>query len=125
MQLEFATISGVRLGFGYNYSVRMPTIDELHEFPFITDAATANAGNDPYLVLKAMVGSKKPFVFPKEGSYWFCAGMTISAFDVRNFIFFLLYPEATGAWGPTLCCPYLFATVANHAVYSLIAANTI
>jgi hypothetical protein len=81
--LEFATISGVRLGFGYNYSVRMPLISELHSFPFITDNATKDAGNDPYQVLKAMVGSDKPFVFPKEGSYWFCAGMTISAFDVR------------------------------------------
>jgi hypothetical protein len=84
VQLEFATISGVRLGFGYNYFVRMPLLNELHEFPFISDGATAKAGNDPYLVLKAMVGSNKPFVFPKEGSYWFCAGMTISAFDVRT-----------------------------------------
>jgi hypothetical protein len=82
--LAFATISAVRLGFGYNYSVRMPLMSELHSFPFITDDATKGAGNDPYQVLKAMVGADKPFVFPKEGSYWFCAGMTISAFDVRT-----------------------------------------
>ena len=61
----------------------MPLISELHDFPFISDEATAEAGNDPYEVLKKMVGSNKPFVFPKEGSYWFCAGMTISAFEVR------------------------------------------
>ena len=65
----------------------MPLISELHDFPFISDEATAEAGNDPYEVLKKMVGSNKPFVFPKEGSYWFCAGMTISAFEVREIYF--------------------------------------
>lgn len=69
----------------------MPLISELHEFPFISDDATAGAGNDPYEVLKEMVASKTPFVFPKEGSYWFCAGMTISAFEVRLQIFPTLF----------------------------------
>jgi hypothetical protein len=93
---EFATISGVRLGFGYNYSVRMPQLNELYQFPFITDAATNNAKNDPMAVLTAMVGSANPFVFPKEGSCWFCAGMTIKAFDVLSITAVLMIDVDSG-----------------------------
>lgn len=82
IELAFATISGVRLGLGYNYAVRMPLLEELYSFPFISDSASANSGNDPMKVLDSMVGGSKPFVYPKEGACWFCAGMTIKAFDL-------------------------------------------
>jgi hypothetical protein len=82
IELAFATISGVRLGFGYNYAVRPPQLDELYKFPFISDSASAGSGNDPMKVLDSMCGGDKPFVYPKEGACWFCAGMTITAFDL-------------------------------------------
>jgi len=73
VSLAFATISGVRLGFGYNSSVRFPTMAELPQFPFLDGSAEANAGNDPMLLLNALVGSRgsnQPWVSPKEDSYW-------------------------------------------------------
>jgi hypothetical protein len=84
VELEFATISGVRLGFAYNYMVRMPTVGELYRFPFISDgnSGVEGSGNDPMKVLAAMTDGEDPFVSIKEGSMWMCAGMTITAFDV-------------------------------------------
>ncbi len=83
--LEFATISNVRLGFGYNSIVRAPANDELTVFPFISDSGVDGAGNDPLMVLKSMAESKdsKPaWVSPKEDSYWFALGMSISAAEI-------------------------------------------
>ncbi|KAF1950575.1 hypothetical protein CC80DRAFT_577198 [Byssothecium circinans] len=82
VELEFATISGVRIGFGHNYAVRMPQIDELYKFPLICDTGASGNGNDPMKVLDAMVTAEPHFVYPKDGSDWFAAGMTITAFDV-------------------------------------------
>jgi hypothetical protein len=73
VELEFATISGVRLGFGYNSAVYLPGADQLYSFPFINDAAAAGAGNDPMKVLNQMVGGTPAYVYTKEGSCWFCA----------------------------------------------------
>lgn len=101
IELEFATISGVRIGFGYNYAVRMPELNELYDFPFIND--TGAAGNvDPLDVLNKMVGAAAPpaFVYPKLGSSWFCAGMTITAFDVLTLTAVLIADIDSGASSP-------------------------
>lgn len=97
--LEFATISGVRVGFGYNYTVRMPALSELYSFPLISDAGLNGAGNDPMAVLKAMEGGDNPFVSSREGSMWFAAGMTITAFDVVTLTAMLLFDINTAASG--------------------------
>jgi hypothetical protein len=70
VELEFATISGVRLGFGYNSMVTLPTADQLYQFPFISDSA---GGSDPLAVINAMEQGTPAFVFPKLGSTWFAA----------------------------------------------------
>lgn len=83
--LEFAIISGVRLGFGYNSLVRSPAISEITDFPFISDDAASGSGNNPMEMLKAMtkgVNGKSPWVSVKQDSYWFAVGMTITAFDL-------------------------------------------
>ncbi len=95
IELEFATISGVRLGFGYNYAIRMPSLSELYSFPFINDSASAGSGADPLKVLDAMVLNDPHFVYPKEGSCWFCAGMTIKAFDLLTLTAVLLFDITT------------------------------
>ncbi|KAM7184244.1 hypothetical protein V8F33_013107 [Rhypophila sp. PSN 637] len=77
--LEFATISGVRLGFGFNSIVRSPKIDELTEFPFIKSSDAQGAGKNPMAIVKSMTPR---WVTPREGSYWLAAGMTISAFEI-------------------------------------------
>jgi hypothetical protein len=76
VELEFATISGVRVGFGYNSTVFLPSADLLYTFPFISNAAASGTGNDPMKVLNAMitpVGNQPAYVSTKEGSVWFCA----------------------------------------------------
>lgn len=100
VELEFATISGVRLGFGYNYAVRMPELNELHRFPFISDEAAKKSGNDPLAVLNAMTGEAKPFVYAKDGACWFCAGMTISAFESLTLTAVLMFNLDTGKDDP-------------------------
>ena len=83
--LQFSTISGVRLGLGYNSIVRSPTIDELGDFPFINDRSLEGSGNDPMKMLKAMTATKgltPAWVSPKPDSYWFAAGMSITAFSI-------------------------------------------
>ncbi len=82
--LEFASITGVRLGFGYNSLVRSPTIDQITSFPFIDDAGTSGAGNDPMTILNSMIQNPadQPWVTAKQDSYWFAAGMSVTAFDI-------------------------------------------
>ena len=72
VELEFATISGVRLGFGYNSSVQLPTADQLYQFPFINDSA-ASGGDDPLAIINLMEGGNPQFVYKKEGASWFAA----------------------------------------------------
>lgn len=89
--LEFATISGVRLGFGYNSAVRSPTIDEITNFPFINDQDASGAGNNPMNILLAMTQAvpgdpvdQTAWVSPKFDSYWLAAGLSVTAFDVLS-----------------------------------------
>ena len=80
--LELATISGVRLGLGYNSMVRAPSTGETTQFPFIDDGSISGAGNDPMAILKTMTGGSNPWVTSKLDSYWFAAGMSVTAFDI-------------------------------------------
>ncbi|MCJ1385951.1 hypothetical protein MMC17_009076 [Xylographa soralifera] len=97
LTLEFATISGVRIGFGYNSVVRSPTIDQLTDFPFINDSGVSGSGNDPLKILQNMTDKPAdgPWVTPKQDSYWVAAGMTITAFDILTItaVAMLAFPD--------------------------------
>lgn len=83
--LEFALLTGIRLGFGYNSLVRSPALDELTQFPFIDDAGSQNAGTNPISLLESMkqpANGKPAWVSAKQDSYWFAAGLTLNAFDL-------------------------------------------
>ena len=83
--LAFATISGVRLGFGYNSIVRQPTGPELDQFPFLSDQGVDGAGNNPMNILRSMTQPQNgsvPWVSSQQDSYWFALGMTISACEI-------------------------------------------
>jgi hypothetical protein len=75
--LGFATVSGVRVGLGYNSAVRTPTITELPSFPFLTDSVDSDKGDDPLSIIKAMTdppaGGGTAWVSPKQDSYWVVA----------------------------------------------------
>lgn len=74
--LAFATVSGVRIGLGYNSMVRSPPLLELANFPFLNDRVDGDAGQDPLKIVKAMTqgaGGGPAWVSPKEDSYWVAA----------------------------------------------------
>lgn len=75
--IGFATVEGVRAGFGYNSFVQTPTLDQLTSFPFISDSIGSNP-NDPLAVLQAM----QKYVMPQDGTFWGAVGMKINALDI-------------------------------------------
>ncbi|KAI8631391.1 hypothetical protein F5Y19DRAFT_423614 [Xylariaceae sp. FL1651] len=88
--LEFATISGIRLGFGYNSFVRSPSSAELYRFPFINDSdlGTTDNNNNPMSILESMCKPQQDgsaaWVAPREDAYWLAIGMTIAALDMLS-----------------------------------------
>ena len=72
--LAFATVSGVRLGFGYNSAVRSPTLLELPSFPFLDGSGEGGSGSDPMEVMLNMMGRRgQAWITAKEDSYWVVA----------------------------------------------------
>jgi hypothetical protein len=45
IDFEFAILRGLRIGFGYNSSVRSPAVEELYQFPLIDNGSVSGAGN--------------------------------------------------------------------------------
>lgn len=82
IDLQIAIIKGVRLGFGYNSFVRSPQVHELADFPFISDSGISEAGNNPMKILEGMRGGVYPWVAPKQDSFWFAVGFSVSAFNL-------------------------------------------
>lgn len=76
ISLAFATVSGARVGLGYNSAVRSPSINELPSFPFLTDSVDSDNGDDPLAIITAMTdpsATGSAWVSPKEQSYWVVA----------------------------------------------------
>lgn len=84
VELEFAELQGIKLGFGYNSQLSLPTLADVPHFPFV---AGVN-GTDPIAVLTSLcqpvgpTGSQQIWVAPKEGPMWLAAGLDITAFDI-------------------------------------------
>jgi len=83
-------LTGIALGFGYNSSLRIPTIDQVQQFPFIevlpnsfppgrgTPAAT------PQAALNQLLNTAPPWVTQTPGPIWVAAGITFTSFDIVN-----------------------------------------
>ncbi|PHH93130.1 hypothetical protein CDD83_510 [Cordyceps sp. RAO-2017] len=82
--LEFAEITSVCGGFGYNSSVRVPTVDEVYQFPFI--ASDDLRGNDNALqVLEKIVDPSPGSWFqPLDQVYWAAVGLKVGAFQMLS-----------------------------------------
>lgn len=81
--LEFATISGVTGGFGYNSAITLPTVAEVPSFPFLQMPAVKPVTTNPTLdTFLALINSK--WFNPLDGSFWVAAGLTVSAFEMLN-----------------------------------------
>lgn len=81
--LEFAEISGVTGGFGYNSSVRTPAPDQITNFPFIKTTTLDGAGESAIQTLERLTSPKADGWFaPLNDTYWAAAGMKIDAFQM-------------------------------------------
>ncbi|NHI06571.1 transcriptional activator [Streptomyces sp. KO7888] len=79
-------ITGVKAGFGYNSSLRVPTIDEVAGFPLLAgiDRAGQDTPPEPLEVLKELTGgsdSAPAWVTPHDGSVWLALGLNAAIFE--------------------------------------------
>ena len=76
-EFEFASISGLQGGVGYNSQIMLPTVDSVSSFPFIAsstkDQPSIKAVLDFYM--------KGSFITPADGPCWIAAGLTVKAFQ--------------------------------------------
>lgn len=97
--LEFATISGITGGFGYNVGINMPTVGEVYRFPFTK--SQSNEDDDIVTTLNNLIGKPTPpdkqWFFPQEDSMWLACGLTVSAFEMLDVTAVLI-----AQWSPQL-----------------------
>jgi hypothetical protein len=80
----FFYVEGMALGFGYNRTIKMPTIDQVGEFPLVKHAmATAAAPKTPMAVVEEL-GKAIP---PAAGEYFLTAGVRFTSFkNINGFV---------------------------------------
>lgn len=81
--LEFAEISGVKAGFGYNDDMRVPAPGDVLDYPLVYKGTGDGAVANPMDLLSGT--SKQSFAnwtTPKENSLWFAVGMKVDAFQI-------------------------------------------
>ncbi|EFY85733.1 putative transcriptional activator srcap-like protein [Metarhizium acridum CQMa 102] len=83
VELEFAEISGVSGGFGYNSNVKVPTPDQIVNFPFINTGSLDGATDSAMSALQRLTDPGNGGWFnPLPGTYWAAVGMKIDAFQL-------------------------------------------
>ncbi|KAA8903423.1 hypothetical protein FN846DRAFT_954000 [Sphaerosporella brunnea] len=81
--LEFAEISGITGGFGYNTDMLFPSVDKVPEFPFVS--GTGVGGGDLMQTLQNLVTPTTGGWFnPRDGSFWVAAGLSVTAFETLS-----------------------------------------
>lgn len=80
--LEFAEISGITGGFGYNSLVNMPRVDQVTDFPFVAKQSLDGAAGDALKTLEKLTGSSDGWFAPQNGTYWAAAGLKVDAFQM-------------------------------------------
>ncbi|KAF4963303.1 hypothetical protein FSARC_8671 [Fusarium sarcochroum] len=84
MTLVFAEISGICSGFGYNSSVRLPSIDQVSNFPFINSSRLSGRDNAQQVLLELVDPSAGGWFQPLDSTYWGAIGMRLSAFRMLS-----------------------------------------
>ncbi|KAA8647060.1 hypothetical protein EYZ11_008797 [Aspergillus tanneri] len=81
--LEFAEISGVTGGFGYNSTVRTPSIAEVVDFPFVaTHTLDGHTGSALEALNRLTSPATGGWFSPLENNYWLAAGLKVDAFKM-------------------------------------------
>jgi hypothetical protein len=98
--LAFASITGVRVGLGFNSMIRSPTVKELPEFPLLDNSAASTSGQSPLALLNKFLAPSTgiPWVSPKEDAYWVAAGLTLTAFGILSVTAVLVFGVRDGGF---------------------------
>ena len=81
----FFFVTGISGGFGYNYRLIVPTVDELVTFPFITDVNSDRGAPDPadsMQVLSDELRILSNYMPPEVGSWFGVAGIKFTCFKI-------------------------------------------
>ncbi|MFF7019996.1 DUF6603 domain-containing protein [Streptomyces klenkii] len=80
-------VTGVKAGFGYNSSLRVPAIDQVAGFPLLRgiDGAGQDTPPEPLDVLKELTegtDDAPAWITPHEGSTWLALGLNADVFEI-------------------------------------------
>ena len=78
----FFFVTGLCAGFGYNRSLRMPTQDEVPQFPLLAGVSDPSAvgGSNPSPA--TALATLQDWVQPAQGVDWFAAGVQFTSFEL-------------------------------------------
>ena len=83
--IEFASLSGLTGGFGYNSQITLPTVDNVATFPFLNADKDIDSSGDPLKILNNFLGVKPtPWFTPADGPLWIAAGLKVQMFQVLD-----------------------------------------
>jgi hypothetical protein len=82
LSLEFIEISGVEVGFAYNYDIRLPGPTEVVNFPLIHGPASSNNPMDLITSDPTSATSFSNWQTTVIGKYWFALGMKADSFQL-------------------------------------------
>ncbi len=76
----FFFVTGVAAGFGFNRDLRIPTLDELPEFPLVQAVAGDNPfkSDDPAAALDVL----QKYIPPQVGEDWLAVGLRFTSFEL-------------------------------------------
>ena len=77
--LEFATITGVTAGFGYNSSMQLPAVSDIARYPLLS---VPSSPPDAPTAIQQLV--RTPWFQGKNGSFWIAAGLEVNAFHILD-----------------------------------------
>lgn len=81
VELEFALISGITGGFGYNVHLRLPGAVDVPTFPFLNMPTPTGSPMD---TLTGLTTGPNPWFSPLPGSFWVAAGLKVTAFETLS-----------------------------------------
>lgn len=81
VELEFAEISGICGGFGYNSLLKLPTVDQVTNFPLVGDNTSPDKNASPLSIFENFAPG---WVTPTRDDFWFAAGLKVTALQTLN-----------------------------------------
>ena len=77
-------VTGLAAGFGYNSSMRVPTIDEVQDFPLLAAMTDLSQIGGKDATPGEVLASLGEWIRPERGVYWLAAGVSFRSFEIIN-----------------------------------------